>query len=435
MATLTQGDLKDKVLILRTASPAEFRFTDETPWGTGVLPTLAARYRKVRITDPTGTVVYEDNWDGSTSTDINDWNGVNFDSDMDNVQTTFASATVPTNNADGSFVDGNYKFEINTLYDQGAASYLVVQSKTTKDVTFSRPVGKILASVDLNPYSPQLKAIDKTDYVVDGITPTNTRLFEYFPPQGTGLTGNTTSSDTITKSTFASGTSVFQLTNSNIATWDFSSKTNDSETNTYTSGNFTLLLTDKVTAREEFKVQDDVGLCDVICCVIELRERYEKAISNGNPTKANDLEEIWTQVMTRIAYIQASQSCGKTEGLNEVIAEIKDLADCGSDCGCGGGTPSVISPIVDGATTNTSVITFNTSTVSSANFTRKPAGGGGSTYISGDLVGKTYSGTQRDFEVFFDGFRDLRGSFDSTTGTFTFQSILSTDVEVEIAFK
>lgn len=434
MATLTQGDLKDKVLILRTASPAEFQFTDETPWGTGSLPALAARYRKIRITDPTGTVVYDTNWDGATSTDINDWNGVNFDSDMNNVQTNFDTATVPTN-TDGSFVDGNYKFEIATIYDEGGASYKVVQSEITQDLTFTRPTGEIQVSVDLNPYSPQLKAIDKTDYVVDGVTPSNTRLFQYFPPQGTGLTGNTTSSDTITKSTFASGTSVFQLTDSNIATWDFSSKTNTSETNTYSSGSFTLLLRDKVTKRQEFKVQDDVGLCDVICCVIELREKYETALSKGDLSLVNQLEQKWTKVMTRIAYIQAAQSCGKTENLNEVITEIKEIADCGDDCGCSNGTPTVISPIVDGATSNTSVITFNTSTVSTAQFTRKPIGGGGSTYTSGDLVGKTYSGTQQDFDVYFDGDIDLRGSFDSATGTFTFQSILSEDVEVKIVFK
>lgn len=359
--TLTANDLKDKALISRLDSPASETFTDETVWGTaGVdgLPPLEFRYRKIRITVD-GTVVYDTNYDTAASTDVNDWNGTSGESDMDNTEQSFAFSGIPTNQ-DGSFVQGDYKIEIATLYktSDAGSTYAIVNNTVVHNLRYARPEAKITTTVDLNFTNPLLRSVDDTVYQVDDVDPTLSGVFQYYPPQGTTLSPVSTSSGVFNLSTFATGTSVFQLLDTNTAVWDFSSKEVAAESN-YVSGNFTLELTDKVTKREEFKVQDDIGLCGVICCINSLYDRIVAATGKGDVSEVNKLNEQFNYAMSRVALLQSQQSCGTTENINDIITDIKTAINCGDNC-CDDKTPTVISPMNGQAPTGGTVIKFNT---------------------------------------------------------------------------
>lgn len=433
--SLTATDIKDKVTLKRTVNPMEFQFVDETTWGTsGVdgLPPVTLRWRTFKITVD-GTVVYDNL---KTSTSVGDWDGTTGTADMLASVTTFDSATLPKNSSDNSFIDGNYKIEINTLYktaDTGS-TYVVVSSEITHDLSYDKPTGDITTTVDLNFTNPQLQSIDTTNYIVDGVTPTISRAFIYYPPQGSGGSQVSTSAKSITLSSFYTGTSVFQLTSSNTATWDFSSKINTSATNTYTSGNFTLLLFDSVTKREEFKVQDDIGLCGVICCIKDLYRRITTAVGNGDQSLVNQLNDDFNYAMSRVAYLQAGQSCDETDDINNVITDIKNRLECGGDCGCDGDEPTLISPLGQGNTTNNTIIKFNTASVSSSNYNDGSATGSDSTYTNGLLADQTFNDTTRTFRVFADGVYVTNGSLSGSTFTFDAQYLVADGVDIVILF-
>lgn len=442
MATFTASQDKKKVNFQLTTSPAQFQFTDLVDWGTGDLPALADRYVKIRITSPTGDVVYETNWDGSTSTDVNDWNGTNFDSDINAGDTTFNTSTVPVNSADNSLVQGNYKFEINTLYDQGGSSYAVVESTANFIVRYEKPEYEIISSVNLNPVSPELKILDDTSYTVDGVEPTKTLQMKFTPNPLSSLTDTTSSSGVITLSTFPTGRSFVELTSSNTASWDFSENANASETNTFTDGNFTLTVFDSVTGSSKVTVSSGTDFCSINCCLNETFTDWENAIKKGHYIIADRVFKKLATAATFITIALQNRACNSTKTLNSILATVKNILDCGDNCGCDD-EPTVVQPITVGNTTNTSVITFtvpvgagNTPVpVTSGDLVRTPSGGGNSTYQSALLTGLTYNTGNKDFDVYFDGDKDLEGTLDSSTGTFTFQTILSISVNVEISFK
>ncbi len=436
MATfsLQTTDIKDKVTLLRTASPQQFNFVDETDWGTaGVdgLPPLSERYRSFKIT--VNSVVVYNNL--ITSTDVADWDGTNGTADMLSGVDTFDSSTLPSN-TDGSFINGGYKIEVNTLYltVEGSNIYEVVNSEITYDLLYDTPKGEITSSINLNPVNPELLVTDVTNYEVDGVIPINARELKYIPKPTSGLTSVTTSLTTITKNKFSTGTSFAELTNSNSATWDFSLKIDNSNTNTYPTGNNVLLLVDKVVTQIEIDVSSNLDFCAINCCLNTTLNRYFTAKSCGDLSLAKDIFNILNEATTLITISIQNRSCNTTESLNEILREVKDILDCGDNCGCDD-APEIVQPIDTGATSNTSVITFNTSSVSTAVFTRKPAGGGGSTFTSGEFANKTYSGSNQDFDVYYDGSIDLGGTLDTNTNTFTFEAILSLNVEVKIVFK
>lgn len=436
--TLTDSNLKDKLVLDNTTAPKKFVFTDQTTYGSagvdGVVP-IAERYRVFRIT-LNGAVIYDTNF--RTSTDVNDWNGAS-DSDLSAGDTLFDSVSLQTN-TDGTLVNGSYKIEINTLFaqnDTGSPTYALVQSVIGFDVSYGKPTAVIDKSVDLA-LTPLITFTDDTKYIVDNVTPSIVRTLEYFDPFGNSVTS--TSGSSIQSNTVYTGTCSAKL--DSTITWDFSTKFDNSITSTYPSDNFTLNLKDSISKRVELSVGDDGNLCNVYCCVQELKETWEGFVAKGNTSQAELAYDKFQKAASLLSFAQFSVRCGRTSGLNDIILEIKELANCDDDCSCSDGSPQLI-PDLGSTAANNLVTRFNTGEGSQKSFTglnglvgtfTRNNGSGFSTIEYATFLNKTFTDTKRDFDVFIEGIMDTVGVLDSSTGIYTCGFLVSTNTEVLIRF-
>lgn len=432
--TLTAADLKDKLVLDNTLAPKRLVFTDETVYGTGGVVPITNRYRVFRIT-VNGVVIQDANF--RTTTNVADWSGAG-DSDMEATSTDFSSVAIPLN-TDGTIVNGSYKIEINTLFlnNDVANTYSLLQSVIAFNISYTKPTAKLTGSVDLG-LTPEITWVDGTSYVVDNVTPTNSRLLSYFNPLGNTVTQTTGSS--LVSNTVYTGTCSATL--SNTITYDFSTKLDNSVVSTYPSANFTTFVKDTIYKRAELLVEGDGTLCGAYCCVQSIKEDYDKFIAKGNYSQAQLVWDKFQKASSLLSFAALSVRCGKTSGLNDILLEIKDLADCNDDCGCGDGSPQLI-PNLGSVNRENKVVIFDTGTgaanvpitFDSGNGTfLRDNGSSVSTMSYIDFNGLDFNQSKRDFDVYFDGNIDTNGSFNSSTNLYTFSTQLSTKVTVMIKF-
>ena len=429
--SLALSELKDKFTLDNTTAPKELFWEDETVYGTSGQagkPPISNRYRVIRLT-VNGVVTYDTNF--RTSPDHNNWVGAQ--SDLSASDTT-TSINLPLN-TDGSVVEGIYKIEINTLYkddDSINDNYSLLQGQISFQVSYKTPKPSLAGSVDLG-LTPEIKWVDQTPYVVNGITPSRTGDLEYFDPFGNSVTSPTPALQLISNIVYT-GTS--SATINRTLVWDYTNEVFTSATNTYGQGNWTLLVKDSVSTRKELLVGGDANLCTVYCCVKTLRDDYKNLLSKGNYSQADKVFIRLNKATMLMSYAQLAVRCGKTSELNSLILEVKDLANCGNDC-CDDDNPQLI-PDLSGTSNTNKVIVFNTGTGA----TRVFAGAGmfrrnvnnTSELTHPDLTGKTFTSSRRDFDIFSDGVLISNGTFTPNSGLFTFPNQVSTEVEIQIRF-
>ena len=111
-------------------------------------------------------------------------------------------------------------------------------------------------------------------------------------------------------------------------------------------------IKDKIIGAASVKIDSDVGICDIYCCLKALNDRYEQAKCK-NKELAEDYK-VKIEDVTRLVtlYIQAI-SCGLTADASCYINDIKNISECGTECSCYGETdvPANI-PIVSATSTN-----------------------------------------------------------------------------------
>ena len=310
-------------------------------------------------------------------------------------------------NSDGSFVVGTYAFTYQVSDDSGTTT---VVSTITMDLQYSKVTGSITTTVNLNPKSPSLKITDATDYVVEGITPTNDRTLTLYFPQNSSIAGSTnTSSASLTVTTFASGIQTAKLVNN--VTYDFSSKTSVSASATGTTNTpvFTINILDQIVKRDnKIEITDASNLCSVYCCVrtLQLNEMNSKSATERIEARG----KLGT-VASLMNLIEAAYECNKTEDINTWVNEIREVAGCDDDCGCDD-EPTIISAVTTGGVP---VNNFYDGTVPAL----------GNTITQTELAGLVYetgSSGQRDFDVFVDGMYAEVSTFNTNTGVITLAS-------------
>jgi len=433
--TLSKSAIKDKLTLDNTTAPKKFVFEDETDYGTtgqnGTVP-KNSRWRVFRIT-VNNVVVYDTNF--RTSLNVADWNATGSLSDMSAGDDFFNAVSLPIN-SDGTLVQGSYKIEVNTLFaktDVYSTDYELDQSEITFNVVYSKPQAKLTGSVDLG-LTPLIEFTDLTNYQqVNGISPIITRNLEYFDPFGNSIAS--TSGSAISSNTVYTGTSSATLASTML--WNYSGKINAAETNTYPSANYTFLVKDTISKRKELLVNDSANLCGVYCCMADLKKRLEYAKQKGRNTNVQSLQNVFNEASALFQFALISIRCGKTQDLNDVIAEIKRITGCG-DCGCGDGSPQLI-PNLGSSGSDNKVMVFNTGLTTTTAFAgsglfTKDNGSGFSIMEHPDFVGKTFNTSRRDIEVYADGILYISSTLDSNTGLFTFTNIISDEVDVQIRF-
>ena len=372
---ITQGTVKLKIVMNRGAAGTPvFAFTDQSNYDdfSVVKGALKVEY---------GSTVYYDNLSNiDLSPDINGGSVGQANEALTRANTIATPVDLPVNASD-EVVSGQYKFTYNVKEGAGATITNIV----VVDATFSSVNGNMTSVVNLTPTAPSITVTDTTNYVVQNVTPTGTPQITLYYPADAAASPTVVNASQLVANAFYTGEQIAKLSSTKI--WDYSNKLVSS---TFTSGYFTLLISDLVTDRLQINVEADNNLCAIFCCLKDFAAKILAAKSN--PTTYKHYVDIAGQVAFFYNSIASAYECSKTENVNIWIEEIRNLVGCTDDCGCTDGAPILITAITevvvpsltvtDGVSTVTSVdtLTFSGATVSGSggDATITIEGGGGS---------------------------------------------------------
>jgi hypothetical protein len=355
---ITQGTVKLKIVMNRGAAGTPvFAFTDQSNYDdfSVVKGALKIEY---------GSTVYYDNLSNiDLSPDINGGSVGQANEALTRANTIATPVDLPVNASD-EVVSGQYKFTYSVKEGAGATITNIV----VVDATFSSVNGNMTSVVNLTPTAPSITVTDTTNYVVQNVTPTGTPQITLYYPADAAATPTVVNASQLVANAFYTGEQIAKL--SSTKTWDYSNKLVSS---TFTSGYFTLLISDLVTDRLQINVEADNNLCAIFCCLKDFAAKILAAKSN--PTTYKHYVDIAGQVAFFYNSIASAYECSKTENVNLWIEEIRNLVGCTDDCGCTDGAPILITAITevvvpsltvtDGVTTVNTVdnITFTGATV------------------------------------------------------------------------
>jgi len=404
-----------------TQTTPRFTFQDATDY-TGQSVTLADVEGNIKlVVNGSATPTYDNLNDWADSDIVGSSSG---QSNEDLTRFRTQASYIPAPLVNGELVEGTYAFTYQVSDDNGTTT---VVSTITYTLAYNKVTGDLDYSINLNPTAPQIKIEDKTNYVVDGVTPTISGTLTLFYPPNSTLGGSTSTpitavSGSLTATRFNTGTQSAKLDVD--LTYDLSSKatTAASATGTSNAPVFTLEVLDELIVLEnDIDVESVSSICDLYCCVKSFTDKLRTA---GSTSERQRLRQITGEVAIYIGQISNAYSCGKGEDINTYVEQVKDLVGCDDDCGCTSGDAPVV------------IEALSPAGIPSQNVLHYTGLSSPSTYTEPLLIGSTYetTGTQRrqDFSVFIGsaGQLDQLTAFDSTTGQMTFSGSVTTTFTV-----
>jgi len=401
---ITQGAVKFKVVMDRASSDGPiFTFQDTSSYTDYTLVTSAI------AVEANGEVWYDNLDNFILDPDISGASAGQSNGDLTRARTVSTPIPIPTD-TDGVPVSGFYKFTYK-INDDGTT----VTNVITMNCSFETPTGDLSSVLDLTPTSPSITITDETNYIVSNITPTSAEpVITLYYPSNTNEPATSVEASSLIATTFYTGQQIAELSAEKV--WNFSTKIVTSETNNYTSGNFTLFINDTVTDTIYISVEANNNICALFCCLKDFATKMLAAKSR--PSEYARLRDIAGQVAFFYNSIDAAYQCSKTQNVNLWVQEIRDLVGCDDDCECGDGAPVQITAISSVNVVVGTVISFVTSGVVTE-------------YQNALLINSTYSATQQNFLVFADGLK-VTGTHNLTTGTFTPTYSWASGVQIEI---
>jgi hypothetical protein len=291
-----------KVTFDLTASPKTFIFEDLTDYVSQSV--LEADVTGIlSCTGPDGTVFYSNP------------NYAVPDIDVDVSRINSTTINIPLL-ASGLVEPGIYLFQYSV---QDSSDSTIVSLEKSFEYCYASPTVTLEMSADC--IIPRLTSDDTTNYVVEMITPTITRVHTIQFPLGSG------EADLVSL-------------NKKIETGLFYTQTNQSEVVSsllydYGGGVF---IQDSVSGTTELDVQCDSSLCDLYCCLYSLYKRWQEALC-VNSIMAEALQEKFVQAQAIRNLIKDSIECGKGENISGLTAKVLALGDCEPGCGCADGEP------------------------------------------------------------------------------------------------
>jgi hypothetical protein len=298
-----------------SGTPNVFLFVDTTNYvGQGV---SASDCKCVlEITAPGGVIYYQNT--NFSNPDINP--GVS--------PTNIIPIQVPLG-ANGLPVPGSYTFQMTTQVDDGIVTPYTVITSYSFTYSYVSPVVSINQTA--NCVTPLFTSTDNTVYTVNNVIPSISRQHNIFFPVGSGLSTINGTAEVITlgSNQFANGTQTTQI----ITSLNY---VMDSNVN----------ITDSVTGALEILVSCE-WTCQISCCLKALNNRMESQRSS-NYQAFLQTKDIFTQVMSKVTLVMQMLTCGQEDGVNAVISQIQELANCTDNC-CGQDTPSLVNGISGGA--------------------------------------------------------------------------------------
>lgn len=290
-----------------SSTTKKFSFTDTTDYVTAGIVLTGVR-GVFEITTPSGVVIYNNTSYGAGS-DI-----------VANLSLDNAILIPLPNLANQAPEQGVYTITYTVQITDGTNPVYYITDTDTYDFTYTSPTVVIVPQVDC--IQPLFTVTDDTDYVVNGITPTNSRTITLeYPANSGGTPFSNTTSATITTDEFYNGLQA--TTVQSILEYEY-------DTNFF--------IADTVEGTKSINV-DCSYVCQLYCCLKSLNARKENARGVNN-VLFEELEYQFSQVMGLLELLFLAIDCGKQEDANALITKIKTIAECTDDCSCTDGTPS-----------------------------------------------------------------------------------------------
>ena len=363
------------------SDPMEFKVTDIEDYASQSVA-LADIKGKIKVTAPSGVV-----YDGT----------LDIDGSVSRINTT--TILVPLLSS-GTPEVGLYTFDY-----EATDGVDTVTARKTFSYSYSKPTATNQATVDC--LSPELTGSDTTNYLVNALTPVD-RLsivgvdtgnntisvagekvafvvqgdtFSIINSSGndgdytvTGveydqvtdttvitvasITDATIDGTVVTRKTTLFFPSVLQLPplvgyETTLSTNSFYSQTHEFLFDTkayyqYTNG---ISIVDSFSSSDELDVDCDVRLCDIFCCINATFNEYIK-YKDANNTQLAAIElERYVLATSHLAALRTAFECGDSAAVDNLVTQIKKVAQCNSDCSCSDGDPAPITGLGGGTTT------------------------------------------------------------------------------------
>lgn len=234
-------------------------------------------------------------------------------------QTIITVASIPS-----GVIDGSIQYSTQPVYTK------------TKTAVYSNLIPVIDIDVQTDCFCGVLKSIDRTNYGTATIT---NRIHTVKYPAALAIADIISSNAIITVSPIYTKTWVTIIE----TTFDI----NIGNGNTISA---------TITGSKETKVECDLTLCDISCCVLALNNRYLDARCE-NPPLADKYFKDLTRMMQLIDMFSMFSSCSQNEEAADALAEIKKVGNCSDSCMCTDDTPAIVIPLcTSGGTSNVNVI-------------------------------------------------------------------------------
>lgn len=222
----------------------------------------------------------------------------------------------------------------NTLAIAGEKMGLLAQGDTFNIINSTGNNGSYtVTSISYNKVENRTEIVvpSLVDATVDGFVVTKTNTI-YFPSvlNVNPLVGYTS---VVTTNSFYSETQEFALSTTSL--YDFGSGVSVVDTTSNTA---------------ELKVDCDVRLCDVYCCIDSVLSQYLNYCST-NTTLAELFKDKYILATSHLSALRQAFECGQDAKINTITQEIFKVTECNPDCSCSDDTPTPISGIGGGTST------------------------------------------------------------------------------------
>lgn len=164
-----------------------------------------------------------------------------------------------------------------------------------------------------------------TDSTVDGFVSTKTNTI-YFPSV-LGVSPLVGYTNVVSTNSFYSETHEFKV--STTSYYDFGSG---------------VTVVDTTSNSAELKVDCDVRLCDVYCCIDSVLSSYLN-YRGVNDTLSKIYEDRYVLATSHLSALRQAFECGQDAKINTIVQEIFKVTECNPDCSCSDGTPTPITGI------------------------------------------------------------------------------------------
>ena len=274
---------------------AKFNFEDITDYSAEGI-SLSNLKGNFKIVNPLGVVVYE-----NTSWINPDIEG--------SISLEFNSITIPQK------INGYWTVTY-TIQVSGGVQAGTYDKEVQYNFKYTSPIVSIYQ--EGNPYTELFKSVDQTNYTVEEVIPTITRVHTVAYPELSGL------ADLVLPSAYIG----VGFPNFSIGVWNTSIET----TLEYQYSNFT--IQDKVNGSKQLNVEAAPNIVDVLCCINKIFLDVQNA---ENTSLEAPLRQKFEYASSLLSAAVQSINYGQYTKAQNYIDEIYNTTGCTPNCNCGGG--------------------------------------------------------------------------------------------------